>query len=74
MDHRLLDALARRDYATLVGEPDVHFRSGTSEIKNWIVVAGLLAETGLSMSLIDYAPCYRTEAGTGSGMGFAFWS
>lgn len=74
MDHRLLDALARRDYATLTGEPDVHFRSGTSEIKNWIVVAGLLAETGLSMSLIDYAPCYRTEAGTGSGMGFAFWS
>jgi len=25
------------------------------------------------MTLIDYVPCYRSEAGTGSGMGFAYW-
>lgn len=73
MDARLLDAMTKRDYERLVSEPDVHFRSGTSEIKNWIVVAGLLAETGLDMSVLDYAACYRTEAGTGSGMGFALW-
>ena len=74
MDHRLLDAMAKRDYDRLVSEPDIHFRSGTSEIKNWIVVAGILAETELRMNLLDYAACYRTEAGTGSGMGFAVWS
>jgi OH-DDVA oxygenase/3-O-methylgallate 3,4-dioxygenase len=74
MDRRLLDAMASGDYDRLVSEPDIHFRSGTSEIKNWIVVAGILAETGLRMTLLDYAACYRTEAGTGSGMGFAIWT
>lgn len=73
MDARLLDAMASRDYERLVNEPDAHFRSGSSEIKNWIVVAGILSETGLTMNLLDYAACYRTEAGTGSGMAFAVW-
>jgi hypothetical protein len=72
-DRRLLDAMQRRDYAVLAGEPDVHFRSGTSETKNWLVVAGMLAETNLDMELLDYVPCYRSEAGTGSGMAFATW-
>jgi 3-O-methylgallate 3,4-dioxygenase len=49
------------------------FQAGTSEIKNWIVVAGVMAEAGLKMSLVDYVPCYRSEAGTGSAMGFARW-
>ena len=62
-----------RDYKTLAGEPDIHFRSGTSETKNWLVVAGMLAETNLNMELLDYVPCYRSEAGTGSGMAFAAW-
>lgn len=72
-DHRLLNAMAKRDYATLAAEPDIHFRSGTSECKNWLVVAGMLAETNLDMKLLDYVPCYRSEAGTGSGMAFATW-
>jgi seryl-tRNA synthetase len=25
------------------------------------------------MDMIDYVPCYRSEAGTGCGMGFAVW-
>jgi 3-O-methylgallate 3,4-dioxygenase len=49
------------------------FQAGTSEIKNWIVVAGAMAEAGLTMDLVDYVPCYRSEAGTGSAMGFARW-
>ena len=74
MDARLLEAMRTRDYERLVSEPDIHFRSGTSEIKNWIVLAGIIAETDLSMRILDYAACYRTEAGTGSGMGFATWA
>ena len=66
-------AMKQRDYKTLIEEPEVHFRSGTSETKNWLVVAGMLAETGLDMELLDYVPCYRSEAGTGSGMAFATW-
>ena len=70
---RLLNAMKKRDYKTLIAEPDIHFRSGTSETKNWLVVAGMLAETKLDMDLLDYVPCYRSEAGTGSGMAFATW-
>jgi hypothetical protein len=25
------------------------------------------------MTLVDYQPLYRSLAGTGSGMGFAYW-
>ena len=72
-DRRLLGAMKTRNYKVLIGEPDIHFRSGTSETKNWLVVAGILAETNLEMDLLDYVPCYRSEAGTGSGMAFATW-
>ena len=32
-----------------------------------------LAATKLEMQVIDYVPCYRSEAGTGNGMGFSIW-
>jgi 3-O-methylgallate 3,4-dioxygenase len=72
-DRELLDAMQRGDAAKLAGIPENMFQAGTSEIKNWIVVAGAMAEAGLKMSLVDYVPCYRSEAGTGSAMGFARW-
>ena len=28
---------------------------------------------GKKMTLVDYVPCYRTEAGTGNAMGFVYW-
>ncbi len=72
-DWRIINAMKQRDYKALIEEPEHYFRSGTSETKNWLVVAGMLAETGLDMELLDYVPCYRSEAGTGSGMAFATW-
>lgn len=72
-DHLVLTALANNDLATLAKQSDAMFQSGTSEIKNWLIVAGLLAETDLRMTLLDYVPCYRTEGGTGNAMGFAIW-
>ena len=72
-DHELLDAMQSGDAAKLASVPENMFQAGTSEIKNWIVVAGVMAEAGLKMSLVDYVPCYRSEAGTGSAMGFARW-
>lgn len=74
MDQRLVDAMLNSDWDKLTSEPDIHFRSGTSEIKNWIVNAGMMAEAGLKMELLDMVPCYRSEAGTGSTMGFAAWN
>jgi hypothetical protein len=73
-DRKILDALERGDGAALSVFRENMFQSGTSEIKNWIVVAGAMAEAGLKMTLLDYVPCYRSEAGTGSAMGFAQWS
>lgn len=72
-DRQVLDAMLAGDAKALTGMPEEMFESGTSEIKNWIVVAGAMAEAGLKMTLVDYVPCYRSEAGTGSGMGFAYW-
>jgi hypothetical protein len=72
-DNKVLDAMQTGDTETLVNLPEDLFQSGTSEIKNWIVAAGMMAEAGLTMKLIDYVPCYRSLAGTGSAMGFAQW-
>jgi aromatic ring-opening dioxygenase LigB subunit len=73
-DRRILDAFQRDDVAAITGEDDALFRSGTSETKNWIVARGALAESGFTMKLLDYVPCYRSEAGTGNAMAFATWS
>ncbi len=72
-DERMLKAMRERDVETLINEPNYMFRSGTSETKNWITVCGILSETSLEMNLLDYVPCYRSEAGTGNAMAFATW-
>jgi OH-DDVA oxygenase len=72
-DEKLLKAMKSRDEAVLTGEADEMYRSGTSETKNWLVCAGIVAETDLEMNLLDYVPCYRSEAGTGNAMAFATW-
>ena len=73
-DRRILDAFLRNDIDAVTGEDDTLFRSGTSETKNWIVARGALAATSFKMRLLDYVPCYRSEAGTGNAMAFATWS
>ena len=72
-DVRMLDAMVAQDVDTLINEPNHMFRSGTSETKNWITVCGILSETDLAMNLLDYVPCYRSDAGTGNAMAFATW-
>ena len=73
-DARMIAAFKSNDAAGLTGEPDELFRSGSSETKNWITSAGALSESGLSVDMFDYVPCYRSEAGTGNAMGFATWT
>ncbi len=74
LDKRLIDAITLRDDATITSEPETNYQSGTSEIKNWIAAMGATEGTGLEFKLIDYIPCYRSEAGTGNAMAFALWS
>ena len=56
-----------------ISEPESSYQSGTSEIKNWIATMAALEGTGLEFDLVDYIPCYRSEAGTGNAMAFALW-
>ncbi|MEK7948622.1 protocatechuate 3,4-dioxygenase [Pigmentiphaga sp. YJ18] len=72
-DRALLDAMRRRDEDWLRGIDEATLQSGTSECKNWLPVAAACAEAGLEMELVDYVPCYRSHAGTGTAMAFAAW-
>lgn len=73
LDYRIMDGLKNDDVVKLTDYPDVRFRAGTSEIKNWIILAGAMSGDGLNCNIVDYVPCYRTEAGNGCAMGFAEW-
>jgi hypothetical protein len=71
LDRGVLAAIAARDAAALAGIPRRKLRSGNSEILNWVTAAGALE--GLAAHIVDYVPGYRTPAGTGTGMAFAYW-
>jgi hypothetical protein len=72
LDRGVLAAMAARDRQALAALPAWRLQSGSSEIRNWIVAAGVLE--GLDMATVDYIPLYRTVAGTGVGAAFARWS
>jgi aromatic ring-opening dioxygenase catalytic subunit (LigB family) len=72
LDRGVLDALSSHDRDALAALPAWRLQSGSSEIRNWIVAAGVLE--GLDMATVDYIPLYRTVAGTGVGAAFVQWS
>lgn len=74
LDQRVLDAIQARDRETLVAVSQDELMQGTSELRNWISTAGIAFGTDLSGDVIDYVPCYRTEAGTGTAQGFVCWT
>lgn len=71
LDRGVLDACRRNDGEALSSIPVEKLNSGSSEIRNWITVAGAAAH--LKNTWQEYIPCYRSAAGTGCGMGFAVW-
>lgn len=73
-DHALIDAIGNRDADWLRGIDPALMKDGTSELLNWVSASGCLFGTGLSGELIDYVPCYRTEAGSGTAQGFIAWT
>jgi len=73
LDRGFMKALIDKDRAFMVGLKDDELRSGTSELRNWVVVGGATADTPLTAQVVDYLPCYRSEAGTGCAMGFMAW-
>lgn len=71
LDERIIAALIENDRATLSSVPVDALLSGSSEIRNWIMLGGLLPPMTHDWS--EYYPIYRTPAGTGVGAGFAVW-
>ncbi len=74
LDQKVLQALSPFDAASLQSIPESWFNGNSGEIKSWMAVAAAMNEAGLRIDMRDYTPCYRTPAGTGSGMGFVAWS
>ncbi len=68
-----MDAMAKGDEAALAKIPENVFKVGTAEIKNWYPVIAAMNKAGLKYNQVDYVPCYRSEAGTGNAMCFAWW-
>ena len=73
LDALFLHALRSHDMARVTELGEAVFQDGTSEIKNWMPLAGAMAELGFTPQIVDYVPCYRSEAGTGNAMGFVYW-
>jgi 3-O-methylgallate 3,4-dioxygenase len=71
LDHAIIDALRRNDLDFLGALDPRRLQAGSSEIRNWLVVAG--AAAGLTLDWVDYIPGYRTPALTGTGLAFAAW-
>jgi 3-O-methylgallate 3,4-dioxygenase len=71
LDRRVLAGITDHDPELLTSLSRAHLRSGNSEILNWVAAAGALE--GLAATAVDYVPGYRSPAGTGTGMAFAYW-
>lgn len=72
IDRATIDAIVERDGDALASLPRERLNLGTSEIRNWITVAGAMEPMEVTF-IGDYIPAYRSPAGTGCGMAFAYW-
>ncbi|MCC6433879.1 MAG: protocatechuate 3,4-dioxygenase, partial [Acidimicrobiales bacterium] len=72
LDAIVVDALRRGDGAPLRELPAHLLEAGSSEIRNWITVAGCV--DGRPVDWLAYHPVRRSPAGTGVGCCFASWT
>jgi 3-O-methylgallate 3,4-dioxygenase len=71
-DRAILKACADKDAGFLQRLPRNKLQAGSSEILNWVALAGAVEH--LDLDWFEYVPGYRTPAGTGTGLSFATWS
>jgi hypothetical protein len=72
LDRRVIEGFEAGRSALLRTLPVAALNSGSSEIRNWIAVAG--AVEGKENRWLEYQPLYRTPAGTGIGAAFGVWA
>jgi hypothetical protein len=70
LDERVIKAIKANDLGDLGTLPADTLVAGTSEIRNWIVTAGVADRAA---TVVEYIPLYRVPTGVGCGMGFAYW-
>jgi 3-O-methylgallate 3,4-dioxygenase len=69
LDEAVIEAMRNHDLDYLSNLDVKRLQAGSSEIRNWLVLAGACPH--LDMDWVSYTPGYRTEALTGTGLGFA---
>jgi hypothetical protein len=71
VDRLTLEAIRQKDIELIAALPEERLIRGTSENRNWIVVAGAMEPC--EFNLVDYIPAYRNTAAMGHGLSFAVW-
>jgi 3-O-methylgallate 3,4-dioxygenase len=71
IDQMTLDGLRNKRPEVLWRLPRERLWGGTSEILNWVALAG--AVESMELKYLEYVTTYRSPAATGCGMGFAYW-
>jgi aromatic ring-opening dioxygenase catalytic subunit (LigB family) len=71
IDAMAIDGLKNKKPETLFSLPREKLKGGTSEILNWVALAGAMEDRELEY--LQYVTTYRSPAATGCGMGFAYW-
>jgi 3-O-methylgallate 3,4-dioxygenase len=73
LDRRFMRDFSAFDFDDLVSIDNRSYQSGTSEVKLYVPILWAMQQLGCKLELVDYVPCYRTEAGTGEGFAFMYW-
>jgi hypothetical protein len=73
-DRDVMAAMVAGDEEKLAAFPESWFWGNTCETKSWYPLVAAMNDAGRKMDIIDYVPCYRSEAGTGQAMIFASWN
>jgi hypothetical protein len=73
-DREVMAAMLAGDEERLTAFPESWFWGNTCETKSWYPLVAAMNDAGRRMDIIDYVPCYRSEAGTGQAMIFASWN
>jgi len=71
IDQMVIDGLKNKKPEILFQLPRQRLRGGTSEILNWVALAGAMELRQLKY--FEYVTTYRSPAATGCGMGFGYW-
>ena len=71
LDNAVIEAMRCKDRDFLARLDTRRLQSGSSEIRNWVVLAG--AAPDFDLDWVSYTPGYRTEALTGTGLAFGAW-